>query len=274
VTRVRYRKGTIALSDTQDYPLLRRVLHCGFATSGQLYEFLKLDFCTSSRNAFDNRIRRLLAHELLVRREIPTMNRGVVYSISQAGASEMIGRGEYYSGSTDKGDPSSGHVQHALELNDIHLALKRSGMLIRWTPETDIRSRNEFTKIGYGKDYDAAISVRVDGQECHFVLEYERTPKAIGRYDAIRKRIEAETISQHCLYLAPNYDLLLFLLGRFEECQRVVYFGLRNDFLAGSLSLTVRNNRSPVSTTFRAVLTAGSVRPNSRNITAQALLFT
>ena len=272
---MRYRKGTIALSDTRDYPLLRRVLHCGFVTSGQLYEFLKLDFCTSSRNAFDNRMRRLLAHELLVRREIPTMNRGVVYSISQAGASEMIGRGEYYSGSTDKGEPSSGHVQHALELNDIHLALKRSGMLIRWTPETDIRSRNEFTKIGYGKDYDAAISVRVDGQECQFVLEYERTPKATGRYEAILKRIEAETDFRHFLYLAPNYDLLFFLLGRFEDCRRTVLFGLRKDFLAGTLSLPVRSNRSPASMTFRTVLTAGSVHPSSRGTTAaQALLFT
>jgi hypothetical protein len=275
VIHVRYRKGTIALSDTQDYPLLRRVLHCGFVTSGQLYEFLKQDFCTSSRNAFDNRMRRLLAHELLVRREIPTMNRGVVYSISQAGASEMIGRGEYYSGSTDKGEPSSGHVQHALELNDIHLALKRTGMLIRWTPETDIRSQNEFTKIGYGKDYDAAISVRVDGQECQFVLEYERTPKAIARYEAIRKRIEAETNSRHFLYLVPNYDLLLFLLGRFKDCRQPVYFGLRSDFLADTLSLPVRNNRSPVSTVFRTALTAGSVRSNSRGTTAaQALLFT
>ena len=144
---MRYRKGTIALSDTRDYPLLRRVLHCGFVTSAQLYQFMKLDYCAASRNAFDNRVRRLLQHELLVRREIPTMNRGVVYSLSRAGASEMIGQGEYYSGFTDKTDPSSGHVQHALELNDVHLALKRTGMLVRWTPESDIRSRNEFTEI-------------------------------------------------------------------------------------------------------------------------------
>ena len=58
---MRYRKGTITLSDTWDYPLLRRVLHCVFVTSTQLYEFMKLDHCASSRNAFDNRVRRLLA---------------------------------------------------------------------------------------------------------------------------------------------------------------------------------------------------------------------
>ena len=57
---MRYRKGTIALSDTRDYPLLRRVLHCGFVTSAQLYEFMRLDYCAASRNAFDNRLRRWL----------------------------------------------------------------------------------------------------------------------------------------------------------------------------------------------------------------------
>jgi hypothetical protein len=88
---MRYPKGTTALSDTRDYPLLRRVLHCGFVTSAQLYEFMKLDYSASSRNAFDNRLRRLLAHELLVRHEIPSIRRGVVYSISRAGRSEMIG---------------------------------------------------------------------------------------------------------------------------------------------------------------------------------------
>ena len=80
---MRYRKGMIVLSEIRDYPLLRRVLHSSFVTPAQLYEFMKLDYCSSSRNAFDNRLRRLLNHDLLVRHEIPTMNRGVVYSISQ-----------------------------------------------------------------------------------------------------------------------------------------------------------------------------------------------
>ncbi len=272
---MRYRKGTIALSDTRDYPLLRRVLHCGFVTSAQLYEFMKLDYCAVSRNGFDNRLRRLLDHELLVRREIPTMNRGVVYSLSRAGASEMIGQGEYYSGSADKIDPSSGHVQHALELNDVHLALKRTGVLVRWTPESDIRSRNEFTEIGYVKDYDAVVAVHLDGHAHRFALEYERTAKAKRNYQTIWKRIEAETDFRHFLYIVSNHDLLSLLVREFQDCRRTVHFGLRKDLLADTLSLTVRSNRSPVSSTFRAVLTAGSFRPGSRGATtAQTPLFT
>jgi hypothetical protein len=261
---MRYRTGTIALSDTQDYPLLRRVLHCGFATSALLYEFLKLDYCVSSRNAFDNRVRRLVKHGLLVRYEFSDMNRGVVYSVSEAGASELIGRGEYYAGNIDRRKQPNRHVHHALELNEIHLALKRTGVMIQWTPETDIRSYNEFTGSGYSKDYDALVSVRVGEQECRFALEYERTPKAKWRYTMIQARIESETSVPHFLYLASNSDLLLFLTRRFETCRRLVYFGLSKDFLACPLDLGVRSNRSLFSTTLRAILTAGPGVPPRR----------
>jgi hypothetical protein len=260
---MRYRKGMIALSEVRDYPLLRRVLHSGFVTPAQLYEFMKLDYCASSRSAFNNRLLRLLAHDLLVRHEVSTMNRGVVYSISRAGASELVGRGEYYSGLTNIGKESNGHVQHALELNDIHLALKRTRALIHWTPESDIRSRNEFTAIGYVKDYDAVIALRIDEHEYRFALEYERTQKASARYHAIQTRIQAETDVRHFLYLVSNYDLLLFLVKKFADCPRPVYFGLRQDFLAEGLCLAVQSNHSPASTTFLAVLTRGPSGPKS-----------
>ena len=264
---MRYRKGMIALSEVRDYPLLRRVLHSGFVTSAQLYEFMKLDYCASSHNAFDNRLRRLLAHDVLVRHEIPTMNRGVVYSISRAGASELVGRGEHYSGSTDVGKESNGHVQHGLELNDIHLALKRTRTLIRWMPETDIRSRNEFTGIGYVKDYDAVVEVRIDEHEHCFALEYERTQKANRRYHEIQTRIHAETDLRHSLYLVSNYDLLLFLVKKFAGC-RPIYFGLRQEFLTDGLCLPVQSNHSPVSFTFLGVLTRGPSCPQDRRTSA------
>jgi len=272
---VRYLKGSIVLSETHDYPLLRQVLHCTFVSPDQLFQLMRLDYCAASRNAFDNRVRRLLAHELLLRHEIPTMNRGVVYSISPAGASELISRGEYYSGPIESGRTSNGHVQHALELNDIHLALKRTGELARWTPESDIRSRNELTNIGFVKDYDATVAVRIDGREQQFALEYERTPKAKRHYVAIRKRVEAATEFGHILYLVSNHDLLLFLMREFYECRRAVYFGLRSDFLREALSLPVRSNCSPLSITFRSLLTGGSLAlKSSRSKPAQAPLFT
>ena len=222
---MRYLKGSIVLSETKDYPLLRRVLHCTFVAPDQLFQFMKLEYCASSRNAFDNRVRRLLDHQLLLRHQVPTITRGVVYSISSAGASELISRGEYYSGPRESGRNHTGHVQHALELNDIHLALRRTGELARWTPESDIRSRNELTNIAFVKDYDATVAVRLDGSEYQFALEYERTPKARRHYLAIWERIEAETEFDQVLYLVSNHDLLSFLVREFYDCNRAVHFG-------------------------------------------------
>lgn len=260
---MRYLKGTIALSETRDYPLLRRALHSTFVTADQLFEFMRLEYCASSRKEFDNRVRRLVAHALLVRHQLRDMNRGVVYTIAPAGASELIARGEYYAGSPDRFDAVGGHVQHALELNEVHLALKRTGMLSHWTPETEIRSRNELTSIGYGKDYDATVEVRIGGQEHRFALEYERTPKAKSRYDAIRKRIEAQTQLRHFLYLAPNHDLLAFLRTRFQQCSQLIHFGLYRDVMADALDVPVQSNRGSATSRFSEVL-GGTNRPPQR----------
>jgi hypothetical protein len=256
---MRYWKGSIALSTTRDYPLLRQVLHSGFITHSQLFEFLRLDHYASLRNAFSNRVLRLVKHGLLIRHELPFINREAVYSISEAGASEMAGKGEYHARPVDrlKAGNGQGRLHHSLDLNEIHLALKRTGALVYWTPETEIRSRNDLTTAGYWKYYDAVVMVHLAGQDCKFALEYERTPKAARQYLSVRQRIEQETSITHFLYLMPNYDLLWFVADKLSECRRAVHFGLLKDFLQLTLTLPVRRNGSPVSLTLTSVLTHG-----------------
>jgi protein involved in plasmid replication-relaxation len=258
---MRYWKGSIALSTTRDYPLLRQVLHSGFVTHSQLFEFLRLDHYASSRNAFSNRVLRLAKHELLIRHELPFISREAVYSVSEAGASELAGNGECYARPIDhlKASAGQGHLHHSLDLNDIHLALKRTGSLVYWTPETEIRSRNNLTTAGYWKYYDAVVVVRLAGQDCRFALEYERTPKAARQYLSVRQRIEQETSIAHFLYLMPNYDLLWFVADKLSECRRAVHFGLLKDFLQLTVALSVRRNGSPVSMPLTSVLTHGRV---------------
>lgn len=253
---MRYWKGSIVLSPTRDYPLLRQVLHSGFVTHNQLFEFLRLDYSASSRNAFNNRVRRLVEHGLLIRREMPFVNREAVYSLSQAGGLELAGRGEHYvqpAGNARSTSAQSG-LHHSLELNEIHLALKRTGTLVYWMPETEIRSRNDLTPNGYWKYYDAIVTVRLAGQDCKFALEYERTPKAARHYLAIRQRIEQETSIAHFLYLVPNHDLLWFVADRMAECKQAIYFGLFRDFLQQILTLSVRRNGSPASVSLDSLL--------------------
>jgi len=179
---------------------------------------------------------------------------GVVYSLAPAGGSELIGRGEYYARQPRSRNGLTAKLQHALELNEIHLALKRTGVLVRWTPECVIRSSNALTRIGYAKDYDALIAVRIDGQECCFALEYERTNKSKASYDAIQERIEQETRVHHFLYLIPNHDLLLYVMRSFSGGKRAVHFGLSRDFLVETLNLQVQSNQSPISMMWRTVM--------------------
>lgn len=256
---MRYWKGSIALSSTRDHPLLRQVLHSGFITHGQLFEFLTLDYCVSSRNAFSNRVLRLVKHGLVVRHEDwPSASRDVVYSISETGASELVAQGEYLAWS-DQRRARNGQMQlaHFLELNEIHLALKRTGMLVYWIPETDVRSQSDLTSHGYAKYYDAVVMIRLAGRDCKFALEYERTPKAIQYYESIRQRIEMETSLTRFLYLAPNYDLLHFVAERLQHCKRTLYFGLLKDFLDQTLALPVKTNESPVSLPLSSALLEG-----------------
>ena len=256
---MRYWKGSIVLSPTRDYPLLRQVLHSAFITHNQLFEFLRLDYCVSSRNAFNNRVLRLVKHGLLIRRERSVVNHDAVYSVSEAGVLELEGRGEMFEHSSpkDRSDNANRLLHHSLELNEIHLALKRTGSLVYWMPETEIRSRNDLTSQGYWKYYDAVVVVRLAGRDCKFALEYERTPKAARHYFDIRQRIEQEASIAHFLYLVPNYDLLWFVADKLSECRRAVYVGLLREFLQQTLMSSVRRTGSPASVTLNSILTQG-----------------
>ncbi len=165
---MRYRNGSIALSSTRAYPLLRQTLHSGLM---------------SSRNAFNNRVLRLAKHGLLFRHEERSFaNHEVVYSISERAASELVGRGECFLWNEHSRDRKArSQLNHASELNEIHLALNRTGTLVHWTPEIEIRSQNNLTAGGYSKHYDAVVLVRLAGVDCKFALEYERTAKLLLR---------------------------------------------------------------------------------------------
>lgn len=254
---MRYRKGSISLSTTRDYPLLRQVLDSGSITHGQLFEFLRLDHCVFSRNAFNNRVLRLVKHGLLMRRDLPIHES--VYSATPAGASRLAGTGEYCIDSSGRFGASTAHVSidHSLELNEIHLALKRGGSLVHWMSEPAIRSRNDFAGSGYWKYYDAVVVVHLAGRDCKFALEYERTPKAARHYALIRERIEQETAVAHILYLVPNYDLLEFIAERLSQCKRAINIGLLRDFLQLTLALPVRRTGSHASLTLANVLLEG-----------------
>jgi hypothetical protein len=256
---VRYWKGSIALSPTSDYPLLRHVGQSGFVTHSQLFELLKLDYSASSRNAFNNRVLRLVKHGLLNRRAPVVASHEVVYSLSPSACLPLGVNGEFFSHFAPTGTShiTDRQLHHFLDLNEIHLALKRSGSLVYWMPETEVRSRNVLTHSGYWKYYDAVVVVRVAGEDRKFALEYERTPKAARHYVAIRERLDQETSIRHFLYLVPSHDLMWFIGDKLSQCKRSVYIGMLQDFLQQTLALEVRRSGSPATVTLASVLSGG-----------------
>jgi hypothetical protein len=156
-------------------------------------------------------------------------------------------------------------LNHSLELNEIHLALKRTGSLVYWMPETEVRARNDLTSFGYWKYYDAIVVVRLAGQDFRFALEYERSLKAARHYIAIRQRIEQETAIGNFLYLVPNHEFVSFIAEKFSQCKRPVYIGLFREFLEQTLTAPVRRSVSPVTLTLSSVLALekGTQRPGT-----------
>jgi len=135
--------------------------------------------------------------------------------------------------------PPCTSVLHALDLNEIHLALKGTGVLVQWRPDSQVRSRNELTSTGYAKDYDAIVRVQIDAVESEFALEYERTPKAKHRYEFIRNKIEHEDQLRRFVLIAANYHLLNYVACIFDVTRRAVYFGLLADILHRRLDMDI-----------------------------------
>src|SRR5579864_7687290 len=107
--KMRYPKGGIDLTSSQDTLLLQQVLRSRHVSHEQLWEFMQ-------HRAREHRVGLGKAAALLV----------------TGGFVEL----------------DHGPIQHSLELNDLHLALLRAGVLTSWQAELGIRSLNEFTAYG------------------------------------------------------------------------------------------------------------------------------
>jgi len=257
---MRYIKDCISLSSEHDYPLLRQVLRSGFITHDQLFEFMRLGKYESSRSSFNWRVRRLTKYGLIARHTVPSAGKAFVYSITPAGESELAGIGEQFITTPAKPDRNNKELQvaHSLELNNIYLSLLRAGLLVRWVPEIQMRSRNLSMGVRNGKVYDAIVTIRVDERDATFALEYERTAKSEGLYAEVFNKFEAEQDLDHFLYLASTEDVLKFVSWQFRNSKRNVCFGLLADWYRRLLDTQVFDWNCHQYRPFRTALMGGA----------------
>jgi hypothetical protein len=263
---MRYPKGSIQLSQSRDLPLLRQILHSEFITRSQLFEFMDLKGYERSRNSLDWRMRRLVQRKLVTQQAATTGTRDFVYSLADESAELLQSMGEYclISQSRKSGKNSTQSVLHAIGLNDIHLSLLRSQLLVRWTSTMQVRSQNELTDYGFANDYDAVATIRTEMGECRFALEYERTPKAMKYYRAIASSISNEMHVSWVLYLVPNYDLLRFISRFFGNSRCAVFFGLVADWHSQLLEIPVSSPSSKYPIPFREALERIAIHATAR----------
>jgi hypothetical protein len=235
---MRYEKGTISISPGRDVPVLQQVLHSGFITSAQLFEFMKLMRQEQSERAFYHRLQRLTRYGLVEKKSVVMRNGGRVYAITNSGASVLVDLGEPYGGRTGVENSKESFV-HWLDINELWLSLLRSNLLARWTPGSEICSQNDLTRFRYAKDYDAVISVHLEGGEFRFGFEYERTLKSCARYEEIGNAIAHDMHLDVILYAAANYHSMCFLRDQLRSPGKTVCVGLMNELCEDLLNAKV-----------------------------------
>src|SRR5581483_9312811 len=210
---MRFAKGSIVISEDGDVPLLREVRNSKFVSRDQLFWLLNVNG-DLSRSTYFYRLERLLRRDYV--RTLPGLcwQGSVVYSIARPGLLALEGHGDLnlVLHSRTRHLPKPYRAYHALELNEIRLALARSSLLAGWLSGLQIASTNLLVSK-FQQDYDALVNIGVGDKIHEFALEYHRSLATAGTYRTMRDALGAEREVASVLYLTPSADLMLVLLG-------------------------------------------------------------
>lgn len=252
---MRYAKGSLVISRERDIPMLRQVRNSKFVSHSQLFEFMKIGGFDHDRDSFNWRLRRLRnsAH-VGVCTDVSGAG-SAVYRITKKGLALLEHQGEYTTvlNSSTAHLPHTSQAFHALELNEINLALARKNLLAGWQSEIEVASFNTLSQSPYQKDYDAIVTVWLGNRQAPFALEYERSLKKLKHYERIRAALEAEKELDLVLYLAAGPEILVPLIQELGSVRKRIGFAHARDFEANLLDTNVICPGS-VSQTFRDLL--------------------
>src|SRR5271157_2292253 len=229
---VRYRKGSIVISEAFDIPLLLLIRNSGYITHEQLIALSGYDKSQSAVCNFLWRIRRLLAGgfvSLLAQR----IEGQKVYSITHTGLLELESFGHSLSSLNAQTQvichPSK--MMHCLELNEIRLTLSRYRLLDSWLSDIEVCSENLLTEDKYVKDYDALAVLRIGDRQLHCAIEYERTTKSLARYAEIRQALSQERTLNAVLYIVREVERLFPVAEQLTGAHPGILFVTASAFL-------------------------------------------
>jgi hypothetical protein len=229
---MRYAKGSNSISPERDVPILRLVRNAKFITHQQIFEMMQLSGLEYSRDSFNWRIKRLEQAQFVARCQ-GNFGRGeLIYRISTAGLLQLEDHGHFavVLNSTTEHFPPVRQVHHALELNAVHLALTRAGLLASWQSDVETASFNTISRNPLAKDYDAIVDVWNGQTMARFALEYERTLKSARQYQRIRNRLEGDERIGCVLYVTAGLDIAVHLAYELSGLPKRLAFATAPDF--------------------------------------------
>ncbi|RXH53765.1 replication-relaxation family protein [Granulicella sibirica] len=240
---MRYRKGCIAISDEHDLPVLLHIRNTRAITLNQLYRLLATEKSGIARRSVHWRLTRLEQAGLVLRMTSSQFFRQPIFRITPLGLSylEMRGHTLISLPSTGRQILNETQVFHALELVEIRLALRESGLLQTWQTELELASRNLVFYGGAAKDYDAFITLQTEEGAWQLALEYERTVKGSARYSDIRAVLNGDKTADAVLYLTSSHDVSHVLAIEMRGVKKTIGVALSEDFRRDLLRTPVLN---------------------------------
>lgn len=246
---MRYFKNSLILNPERDVPLLLRVRNSRFVTHQQLFEMTGYERAGGqSRNSFNWRTQRMLkaGHISICGDHTGAGSR--IYRITKSGLALLEYHGHFTTVLHSKTEhlPHPSQIFHALELNNIQLALRRNHLLAGWHSEVEVASFNLISHSAYQKDYDALVDVWLGEKRACFALEYERSLKSSRQYERVRTALESEHQVDCVLYLTSGIEILVHLVHQLRPVDLTLAFARAQDFLELLLDTRVitQNNLS------------------------------
>lgn len=247
---MRYSKNSLIVNPERDLPLLLQVRNSRFITHQQLFELLEYAGPGQSRSSFNWRARRLLTAGHISICGDHSGAGSPVYRITKSGLSLLEYHGHFTTVLHSRTEhlPHSSQIFHALELNNIQLALRRRNLLAGWHSEVEVASFNTISEAAYQKDYDALVEIWLGEKRACFALEYERSLKSSRQYERVRASLESEHQVDCVLYLTSGIEILVHLVHQLMPVDVTLAFANSRDFLELLLDTRVitKNNLSGV----------------------------
>jgi hypothetical protein len=265
---MRYRKGSIVISDSHDVPLLLLVRNAGYVKHEQLLLLAGYEKSRSSLTRFLWRIRRLVSGGFVALHS-ERVEGDRVYSISRKGLEklEAYGHSLYSLHSEMETICNPSKMMHCLELNEIRLTLSRYRLLDSWLSDVEVCSENLLTEDKYVKDYDALAVLGIGGRKLRCAIEYERTTKSAKRYAEIRQAISQERTLDAILYIVCEVERLFLVAEQLAGVHPGILFVTASAFLRfGPDAYAIRSQSVGGSLEELLAQLAGELQPNGASV--------